>query len=132
MLLYPFEHISACFRQSIQRHDGLPNVLRRGLRDTSKKLKQRVTTVRKQSPLFREMSGAAEGTGKVLKGAGGMAVKAGSMLIERGRAIAGMFPGMQALQSISDRIPEEQQQEEIRQAGLEQARNETKFFPTLR
>ena len=106
--------------------------LGRKLRDASKDVTKRVTTVRKQSSLVRELSGAAKGTGKVLKGAGGIAMKATSSLIERGRALAGMFPGVQALQSISDRIPEEQQKEEIRQAGLEQAQNQTKFFPTLR
>jgi hypothetical protein len=114
----------------VRHHHG--RGLGRGLRDASNSLKEKVTTGRKQSGLFLELSGAAEGTGKVLKGAGGMAVKATSSLIERGRAIAGLFPGMKALQSISDRIPEEQQKEEIRQAGLEQVKNETKFFPTLR
>lgn len=106
--------------------------LGRELRDASKNLKKKATTARKQSALVRELSGAAKGTGKVLKGAGGIAVKATSSLIERGRAIAGMLPGVQALQSIADRIPEEQQKEEIRQAGLEQVQNETKFFPTVR
>lgn len=114
----------------VRHHRG--RGLGRELRDTSRSLKEKATTARKQSALVRELSGAAKGTGKVLKGAGGIAIKATSGLIARGRALAGMFPGVQALQSVSDRIPEELQKEEIRQAGLEQVQNETKFFPTVR
>lgn len=104
----------------------------RGLRDTGRKIKGHLKRRRQQSQFSQELLDFARGTGNVVKGAAGVASKVRSMMVDRARAVAQIIPGVQALESLGKQSAERKEIEEVRQAGLKQARESTRFIPTLR
>ncbi len=139
--VYEDQRIAVVFSHLLPKHVMVKHVMvkhlpgrgiARNLRDTSEELKAKTKKKKSQSAIVRELKNAAEGTGKVVKGLGGVASKVGETVIQRARGLAGLIPGVKPLQSIADQIPEEQDLEEIKQAGLKQAAEQTKFVPTLR
>jgi len=58
--------------------------------------------------------------------------KAGAIVVERTRAVTRIIPGLPALKSLGEQGEERAALEEVRQAGLQQLRDETKTFRTVR
>jgi hypothetical protein len=85
-----------------------------------------------KSRFVGEVKELGHDVGNVAKGTVGIVGRAGSVVVERTRALTRIIPGMQAIESVGDRSSERAALEEIRQAGLEQARNEPRTIPTLR
>lgn len=93
---------------------------------------QALRALKRRSPLASELGELRKDTGNVIKGGFGVASKASSIAVGRVRGLARIVPGMQALQSVGERLEESGAKEEIRQAGLRQVENATKFIPTNR
>jgi len=106
--------------------------LTRGLRDTGRKIKEHLKRRRKQSRFTEEVIDFARFAGNVAKGAAGVTSNVRSMMVDRARAVAQSIPGVQALESIGKQAAERQETEEVRQAGMKQTREATKFLPTIR
>lgn len=89
-------------------------------------------TLKRRSPLAGELGELGKDTGKAIKGGLGMASSASAGAIARVRALTRVVPGVQALQSAGERLEEAGAREEIRQAGLQQVEDATRFIRTVR
>lgn len=87
---------------------------------------------RRQSRLASELSELGHDVGSIAKGTVGVAGRAGAIVVERTRAATRIVPGLPALKSLGQQSEERAALEEVRQAGLQSLRDETKTIPTVR
>ena len=94
--------------------------------------KETLRTHRQKSRLASELGELGHDMGNIAKGTVGVAGRAGAIVVERTRAVTRIIPGVPALKSLGQQGDERAALEEIRQAGLQQLRDETKTFRTVR
>lgn len=87
---------------------------------------------KQKSRLAGEVKELGHEVGNMAKGTIGVAGRVGSIVVERTRAATRLIPGVAALRSLGEQSDERAALEEIRQAGVEQVRNELKTIPTVR
>jgi hypothetical protein len=134
--VYPDQRIIIHFSILLHDHAIVKNVhgrgFRRVVRDSNRKIHEHFREQHRQSRLSKEVRQWARGTGHIAKGAVGVVLTAGAIVVERARAVRQVIPGVQALESIGQQSGERQAVEKVRQAGLKQTQEATKFLPTVR
>ena len=105
---------------------------RRSFREKSKGFSQKLHEARQKSKLAQTIHDVLSERKNIAKGAVGVVETAANTVLEKANQAFNLAPGVQLLKSIGQRAEESQAFEQIRQAGLEQTKNATKFIPTIR
>jgi len=87
---------------------------------------------KRKSKLVTELGELKSDAKYITKGTLGMAGATAAVVVERTRAVTRILPGVAALKSAGQQAEERGALEEVRQAGLERIRNETKTISTNR
>ena len=87
---------------------------------------------KQKSKLVTELGELKSDCKNITKGTVGIAGTTAAMIVERTRAVTRVLPGVAALKSAGQQAEERGAMEEVRQAGIEQLRNETKTIRTNR
>jgi hypothetical protein len=87
---------------------------------------------KQKSRLVTELGELKSDCTNITKGTAGIAGRTAAIVVERTRAVTRILPGVAALKSAGQQAEERGALEEVRQAGIEQLRNETKTFRTNR
>ena len=134
--IYKDRRVIVHFRHLLRNRADVSYVSGRGIfRKTEEHVAKRVEGIRdlrRRSPLAGELGEIRKDSVRLAKGTIGTVTKVSATALSRVRGMAKALPGVQALQSAGDQIEERGAAEEIRQAGLKQIENATKFIPTIR
>lgn len=94
--------------------------------------KEEIREHKRRSRLVTELGEFKEDASNITKGAIGVVATTGAIVVERTRAFASVLPGVAPLKSAGKQAEERGAMEEVRQAGIERIRNETKTIRTNR
>lgn len=134
--IYKDRRVIVEFKRLFRHHAVVSYVSGRGIfRKTEEHVSNHmegIRTLKRQSPLAAELGEIRRDTWRVAKGTVGAVSRVSATALQRVRGLTKVVPGVQALQSAADQAEERGAVEEIRQAGLQQAEDATKFIPTLR
>ncbi len=134
--IYPDKRVIIEFVGIRNRHAVVKYVNGQGVvRSAQAKIAARKVKIKEQkgkSKLYSEIKEVSHDTGNIIKGSFGVVTTAGAFTLERVRVVAEMIPGVQPLMSLGEQAAERGAKEEVRQAGLKAAREQTEFIPTVR
>ena len=104
----------------------------RGAEERLVERRETVRELRQKSKLVTELGELGHEMKDITKGAFGIVGQTGAVVVERTRAVTRIIPGVPALKSAGQQAAERGALEEVRQAGLQQVRDETQTFRTVR
>lgn len=134
--VYPDQRVCIEFPPLLRKRAVVKYVHGRGLdreiRDAVHATHAHMVEHHQRSRLSQELHEFGRDTVNLVKGAGGIIARASAVVVERTRAVTKLIPGVQPLQSLGKQVEERMAIEEIRQAGLQQVREEAQFIPTNR
>ena len=104
----------------------------RGAEERRAETRENIREHRQKSKLVTELGELGHEMKDITKGTVGVVGHAGAIVVERTRAVTRIIPGVPALKSAGQQAAERGSLEEVRQAGLQQLRDETQTFRTVR
>lgn len=104
----------------------------RGTHEQLEEVAEKVAEHKRQSRLVSELSELGTEAKDIAKGSAGVISGAGAVVVERVRAVTRILPGAAALRSLGKQAEERGAVEEVRQLGLERARDVSPTIPSIR
>ncbi len=134
--VYPHKRVVICFGTLFSDKVTVKHLAGHGIartfREKSNKLGEKIHEKSQQSKLVNSLKDAVRVRKDIVVGAVGVVETSAGFVVDKTNQAIDLIPGSQLLQSIGQQAQERGEIEQVRQAGLEQAREAEKFIVTNR